>query len=494
MHSFDQPMRQSYAAILIIMYRFYRILLRQLLPVFAILLIQGSLFKFNWVFFIVIPFAGLGAIYSIIAFFRFTFHINGDKLIVNKGVFKRTDLEIPLERVQSVNFQQNIIHRLFNVVKLEMDTAGSSKNEMELYALDHDKAQALSKIILAHKKTGSLSQSEEVEFQAGREVIFKLSLGQLFKVGITENHIRSGGVIIFFFFWIYDSLRDVGMDLMENMEDYAPAAEALMQSALIVAILAVLFVIVSLVISMVRTVLRYYDLHMYRLEDGFVVKSGLISRKEYAAKDHKIQLLKWSQNLLQKWAGIFELVLRQASSVTVTDKKALKVVGLAQGDIALSQSYVFRKDIKELENIKYKGVNRYYFIRRIFYWSYALIPLIVVSILVKRIDILLLLILIYAFGIYSSFLKYRKKAYGLGKELIAVNGGIFGEAKAILSIFKLQGVTLKSTPFQKRRKLSSVVLHGASGAVIIPDIETKEALDIKNYILYKIEKSAKTWM
>ena len=494
LQDFSTPTRQSTAAIIIIMIRFFKLMLRQFFPVLIILFVNGKWAK-TWG--ILIALAALlffGIIYSIVAFFRHRYFIKDSKLVVTKGVFKKTRLEIPLDRIQSVNFQQGIIHQLFDVVKLEMDTAGSAKNEMELYALEEERAQQLSEIILSHKKVKTNSKNESEVPSKDRERVFTLSLFQLFKVGLTENHIRSGGVILFFFIWVFDNLRDLGLNMYDRMEEYTPEAEQVLQNLMVVFILIVLIVVVSLMISMIRTVLRYYDLNMFRLADGFVVKSGLLNKKEYAAKDRKIQMMEWSQNLLQSWANIYELTMKQASSIQVSDKKALKVVGLTREDVEQTGRFVFKKLKPEVDALKTKKVNGYYLLRRVLINTYIFAPGIIATIYLGITPVTLLLTVFLCFLYFASMLRYYKKKYAVGENAVIVDGGTFGRRKEFAEIYKAQAVEIRTTPFQRRRKLATLHLINASGSVIIPEIPFEEALQLRDHILYKVESAKKSWM
>ena len=136
--------------------------------------------------------------------------------------------------------------------------------------------------------------------------------------------------------------------------------------------------VVAFIISLIRTVLTYYNLKMYRQSnDGFVVESGLLNRKEHAAKDEKIQLMTWSQNLLQKWGSIFQMKLNQASSVAVNDKRALKVSGLADRDVEQVESYLFKERINELDIAPRYGVHPYYRYKKLYWRTVFFVPLIV---------------------------------------------------------------------------------------------------------------------
>lgn len=436
----------------------------------------------------------IGFIYSIIAFFKYYFYLKDDKLIVQKGVFKKSKIEIPFDRIQSINYEQNIIHRLFNVVKLNMDTAGSVGSELQINALDHKLANAISDHILKHRSELSATMSsEERSSKEEKKVIFRLSIPQLLKVGITENHLRSGGIIIFFFFWLWDNLRELGLDFMERMDDYAPMAKVVSASLIVISSLVVLFILVSFLISLIRTVLRYYNLIMYRIGEGFSIESGLLNRREYAAKDHKIQVLTWSQNLLQSWSSIFELRLTQASSIAVNDRKSLSVAGLEWEDVKETEAYLFKNDFHELSDIETYPVHPYYRFRRMYYWTIILVPTIIATAYFQEMTVSTVLFLWYLLGMVSSQLKFKKKRFGITDNLLLLQGGTFGKSETLLQLYKLQNIKIHSTPLQRRRELSSLTLYTASGQVSIPDIGYTTCVRLKNYLLYKIESSSKSW-
>jgi len=462
----------------------------------VIFLIQGSLGKSNTFLFSIIGIASLGAIYSIVAFFRYYFYIEGDKLIVKKGVFKRSILEIPFDRIQSINFEQNLIHRIFSVVKLNMDTAGSAADELQLNALDKGMATALSQKILKNRKKITLAkiEGEIIPKKDEKKTIFQLSLWQLIKVGVTENHLRSGGIIIFFFVWIYDNLREVGLDYKDKLESYFPALEELSQSFVIVIGFIVLFVLSSFLISLFRTVLRFYDLRMSRVGEGFSIQNGLLNKKEQAAKDSKIQLLSWSQNFLQSMVNIYELNMRQAASAERRQSKSFKVVGLSKKDIDNTTAYIFKDLLDELETTPKHGVDFYYLFKRIYYWTLFSIPLFILFSFIERFDFMIYLSVFYLFGLLRSFLSYKKKKFSIGPELMVVNGGVFGRKSTMMMNLKVQNTKLLSTPFQRRRKLRSMAIFTASGVLMIPDIKMKLAKQIQDFLIYKVEKSGGDWM
>ena len=492
-----QPMRQSYAAIILITYRLYKVLFRQFFPLIIIFFLGGSIGKKGNLFYMIISIAILGFIYSVIAFFKYFFFLKNDKLIVHKGVFKRSVLEIPFDRIQSINFEQNLIHRLFGVVKLNMDTAGSSTTELQLNALDRGLAKQISDHILSNKTTESVAtiDDEVTTHHEEKKVIFHLTIPQLLKVGVTANHLRSAGLIIFFFVWIWDNVRELGMDIEEKIKEEIPNSIDLLQSSLVLfTILIILFVITAFLISLIRTVLKFYNLHMYRKGEGFIIESGLLSRKEQAAKDEKIQLLSWSQNLLQKLSSIYELRMKQASSVAVSDKGSIHVAGLHESDIHLTRKYLFKANEHEFDEMELYGVDKYFRFRRFYYWTLCLIPVCCFFGYNEKWSLLSGFIVLYIIGMIGSHLAFVKKKYAVTENLIIIMGGVWGHHATVMLTHKIQNIAMIASPFQRRRGLASLTIFTASGSITIPDIPEVICLKLKNQFLYSVENSTLAWM
>lgn len=495
------PQRQSYVAILIITYKLIKTTIRQSIPALVVIFIGGSMRKVGGIAIGIIVLGTLLSIYSIISFYKYYFYIKGNKLIVHKGVFKKTVLEIPFDRIQSINNEQNVIHRIFSVIKLNVDTAGSAQEEVQLYAIKEDIAQKLRKHILDYRTEHAIEyitedkEAEKITIEADyKDKIFSLSIMQLIKVGVTANHLRSFGIMVFFFFSIYDDLEEIGMDIMGRAEAYIPIAQALLQSVFLILFLSFLFVFVSFIISVITTIMRYYNLTMYRIGDGFIIESGLLSRKQYAAKDSKIQILSWSQNLLQRLASIYTIVMQQASSVNTANVKNATAAGLSQENVHEVSQYVFQDKYEDLKDICWHSIHRYYAYKLILRWTWLFIVPIGALIISQKYNLLLPALSLYAILVISSVLKYKKKKYGLSDRLIAVRGGAYGHQLSLMELHKVQNIKVTQTPFQRRRKLSSLAIHTASTTIHIPEIYTSQAIEIKNHLLYKVESSNEPWM
>src|SRR6187431_2903783 len=149
--NFHQPQRQSPKAVVLILLKYFRIIVRQLWPILLVILInptKGKGFMITAVAFVVIL---VSLIYSLIAYTKYYFFIQNNELCVRSGVFRKTVLNVPFDRIQSVDFKRNLVHQFLNVVSVQIDTAGSKGSELELDAIELDRAEELRNIVLAYK-------------------------------------------------------------------------------------------------------------------------------------------------------------------------------------------------------------------------------------------------------------------------------------------------------------------------------------------------------
>ncbi len=498
--SYEQPMRQSYVAILMIIYKFYKVLVRQLWPILIVFLVgKGSSgYMSKYVMPMIIILSVLSMVMAILNFFKYYFYIKDDELHVSKGVFKKQKISIPLERVQTVNFEENLVHRIFNVTSLKIDTAGSQKKEFDLDAIALDKAEAIRDFILKRKAQlqVNITQDQSLEIindlKVQETLITRLSNLDLLKIGITYNHLRSAGLIMAGMFWIGSELEQLELYDLDLGEKELKSA-MLKSGVYMVLFFAVAFLILSFLYSLALTVFKYYNLSFFRRGDGFKIISGLVTRQEFSALDPKIQMISWKDNWLQKKIfGIFDFNLKQAGSVAINSKKSIAIPGINKFQIRDILKYYIPG--KNPDEIICEGVHIKMLYRQWMYLSIIFIPTVTLmyyfglNIQATGIGIFILFL---SFSLYRKFHKIR---FGLSQNLLILKGGTFGDENIILRDYKVQAVELKQSYYQRRHDLASIKIHTASGNITIPYVTLIKAMEVSDYLLYKVEKSNVPWM
>lgn len=483
---FSKKTRQSYVAILLIIYKTYTIIVKQAWPFIIYFLLGGGDKKNNFLIGLS-SIAVIGMVWSIVKFFRYYFYIAEDGLIIEQGVFKKAKTNVPFDRIQTINFEQNILHRIFNVVKLKVDTAGSSGNELEFDAIDHNSADLLRNILLSKKTNQENTSIGKTSTDLAYSTIMKLDVSGLIKAGMVENHLRSSGIIVAGIFWIWQSARDLGVS--ESVEGSVNRLQYGMNMALI---LIVLFIVFSFVISMVRMVVKNYNLCFLRSDKGFKIIAGLFTQRDTSALDHKIQMISWSDNPLKKLLGIKDLRLRQASSKSLSYKKMMKVPGCKMSHILQVTNSLYGQNA--LDQMVYTKVHSAYFYRAAMYLILVYVGLMILGYWSHSVVFMMIISIITFYLLLTRFLSMRKKNLGLNHEMLILNGGTYGDKTNVLPIYKIQSVSASTSPYQRRKGLASLQFHTASGRVGIPFIDNEIAIMIKDFLVYKIETDTRKWM
>ncbi len=495
---FHEGTKQSPVAIIILIWKYFINIVRQFWPAIVALLIgRRSSNLSNLVLISVVIVVVSAFVFAVLYYLRFSFKIRNNELLIQKGVFKKSNLNIPFERIQTLNFEQSVIHQIFNVVKIDVDTAGSSKSEFTFNALGKEKAEILRRLVLERKAELIQEESEISHYEADfgseetQNEIFNLSIKELFVVGLTQNHLRTLVIVFFFCLWGFGELEDAGLN-MDWMS--AENAEAILQSGIVIVFaLGGLLLIGTIIVTIGRTILRYYDYKMYRVNDGFKIQSGLLNRKEYAALDHKVQQIKWINNPLKRLFKIHQLRLKQASSIEVSAKKSIRTPGISSDKVQEVIKYILGDKVK-IKTLKVNSIQKDYLYRILLYFSFIPFGFLAFGVWYFTEDVRsLLILLIIPYVLVSAYVAYRKWKYSITDGILYTHHGIFENKNNIMQLFKIQNVEIQQSPYQWRRSLATIKIYTAAGSLHIPYLKYSEAVHLKDYLLYKVESSHEKW-
>lgn len=494
---FSQPTRQSRVAIAIILIKFIRFTLRTFWPIALSFFIggrAGNSFE-DIIGYIALGIAAINLVGSVLTYFRFYFQIEDGAFIIDKGVLRRTKTNIPFERIQTINLQQNIVHQIFGVVSLEIDTAGAKKSELTIDALSKEDAEAIRQFILEEKDqlteaTTPAGAGEETF--ADEETILELGVGDLIKIGVSQNHLRSMAILFAFVFSTLNELTDNVTDVVE--ERLSGYEEAVLSNGWVIFAGSVVIVgIISFLYSLINTVLKNFDLKLTARKGGLKLVRGLLNKEEISINKSKIQNVSWSDNPLRKAFSMFTIQIEQASSAQADQLKSkIKIPGSYKDQVTQVLGIAFPKEfIREDEKHRVSILLKY----RIFILS-GLLPAILAAGIVyffQGLEALWILLWIPMVWVSCS-LYYKKRSFQMNDELLKNNRGTFGNHYEIFQVYKVQAISVNQSWYQRRKQLASVVFHTAAGSIRIPFIPLHQAEELENFILYKVESDSRKWM
>ena len=493
--SFQEFSRQSPKGIIIN----YGVLLYKLVKSFwvfiPILFSKNIENKMSYLFSVIGGLALLLLIVAVVQFIYFKFKIEGDQFILNKGMVFKKKTAIPIERIQSVNFKQNIVHQLINVTQVEIQTAGAKDVEVSIKAVSRELAEALKK-----KLQNENEIEEEVEIEVKEDsarLIYSLSLLELFKVSFSENHLRS-------FFWILAITFSFGYQLEDIVNDWNFADEMIQfvvlnkeeitGSLLVLFVLFVVGILISVVVSFVRVFLRHFDQKVVYKNDGIQVSEGLFTKREDILKIQKIQYAVQVTNPVKKAMGIGTIRIRQAGSGKVKKKKLVELVGVKEHSHkelnALFFSYKEQPDALRFRPAPYYLFKM--FVRSAFF--VALVNVVFYFNAFSLLEFIVLNLVLLPLSIYLVLLKYKKTYFTFQEGKLIVGDGKISTVTTLIEYFKTQNVLFQQSIIQRKRGVATLRLQTASGVIKLPCLRLDEAHSIKNILVQEMEENKRDWI
>jgi putative membrane protein len=501
------PTRQSYLGVVVYLIRNFR----ALLALFVSLIAVASAAPIFWTIagIALVPVMILFALLAYWQYRNFTFHVEGDNLIINKGILVKDRKSVPIERIQSIQVTKNIVQRILGVVALKVDTAGSRGNELEIPALERHRADALRNLLYAKKEALLETEDESVEAQEptaqkestspinSREeqkavdLLVKLSFFDLLKVGLTENHLKTGFIALAFVFGYLSQYQEL---LQEYLEGYIDTYASKVANAGLTMILAFLifYAVVSVLISLIRTVLRFYDLKAVLKSEAVEITTGLLQRNEYRIPKNKIQYIQWETNPLRRLVGYESATLKPSNSVgEVANAQQIEIPALKMAESDRLAAGVFPNAAEPERFLKGDpfaymrifGLVAFFFIAPvvgIFYWKFSFYGLLSLFLFLP------FLALGYRYGLTVRVFFDEKYVY-------IKRGWIFPK-KVILPSFKTQSLKISQNFILKKRKLAHVTFFTAAGSKTVRFLKESDALEVYNFLLYAVEKHEGSWM
>jgi len=140
-------------------------------------------------------FLGLPVAWAIVRYFTFTYRIENGELITRHGLLGRTERNIPLGRVQDIRIEQGVLHRIFGMADVFVETAGGRGPEASLSVLAKSEAERLRAAVFTVVPVAQVAGTTAPP-QPERELIRKLSIRDLVLAGLTSNRAASALALV----------------------------------------------------------------------------------------------------------------------------------------------------------------------------------------------------------------------------------------------------------------------------------------------------------
>jgi len=439
-------------------------------------------------------------IFAYLWYLKFTFFLDKEKqeFVVNKGIFNRDQVIIQLDKIQQVNINQNILQKIIGVYGLKIDTAGAHGEEVSIKAIDETAAYNLQAHLLNRKAVDGMQPEAIHENDLTEEAPFlRISAWTLFKVGLTSNYGQSFALLAAFFYTVIYEGRQL-LDAFKINRDEIQNTVTGMLTIVTVFILIACLLIVLLIINLVRTFYKYFELQISQHKDAMLLSSGLIAKKNTLISPNKVQITKYSQNYFQKKMNMLNMSLRQAHFGQ--SKKGHEMQG---NTLEIPGCNPIERD-ELLKMILAKAPLK----GKIFVPDWRFLNLPVFFKLVLPVAIFLILafnipevkpfigiaIAYFFAGVLMIYISYRRHRISVSEDFIIKTSGIWDISDEIIVPNKIQAITTFQYPWHKGVDVGHLTLHTAAGQIHFKYGNYTEIKQLVNYWLYQVEHKNENWM
>ena len=473
------PQRQAGAALFIIL---YKILLRLFKIFWAFLLIflfknknnQFDIFEIS-----VVALSAISLLGSVLEFLYFRFYIQENDLIIKSGFLSKKTITLPLNKIQAVHIEQTLLHSLLNASRLSFDSAGSEKIEVKIDAISKRNAEDFKRFILHARHDDAV----EAPVAEPEQVIVKLNAKDLFKLSVSANHLEAFLLMLAFFFSTIDQLKDIFNTEYSRVMNWVYRLDRSPMGALLAGAVAAL--LVSMIVSTVRVLIKYYDFRISKTEKGFFIHTGLINIREKLVPFSKIQFISWNANWIRQRMGLYLLNFHAIGYDEIKEKLRIKVPVTRMNMIpVLLEQY---HPLLPIEHITPFRIHPAYIARRILLTGALPAAIaILAGFYFLQWTTLWALSWVALISIASILFQKRFRLWA-DVDALQIRRGFLGIEELVLKWNMIQSVYLQQSIYQEGHDLATVVLNTAGGQVKIPYLTLAEARAIINYALYKVE-------
>lgn len=233
---------------------------------------------------------------------NFTYTLSNDELKIKEGRFVRQKRFIPLERIQGVQQDTPVLHRMFRLTSLTIDTAASAEDSaVKLKCISQTEAARIQEYLAGEKQ-----EPGEVEITSVREVDARKLLKKEHYT-ITRKEIILASLTSLSFV----ALLPVLSGLYSTIDDFFSirnTAEKMLtffeQTWQTLAIAIFILLVLSVLSGITVTYLRYGNFTVSADENRLYIHKGVLNHSEWMIVKQRIQGISMKQSFIRRWFGI----------------------------------------------------------------------------------------------------------------------------------------------------------------------------------------------
>ncbi len=393
-----------------------------------------------------------------LAWWRFTYTVSPDELLIESGVISRNRRSIPWDRVQDVDIERDLFARIFGWAKVKLETGGAGKDEGSLDSIAIKDAEALRHLVRS-RRSGALAAAPLADDTAAVTPAFVMPFRRLIQAGFLNFSLVWMAVLYAIFESVKDWLPFKGKDLERWMG--ANGGDLFNPTAIAFAIGA--FILLGMVSGIVQMIVTNFDFRLGVDGNGLRRARGLFTRSEIVIPRKRIQLAMVTRRWLARQFGFAHVAVQtlgtghgktggtQDLAPLANPAEAAEMLALA-GDFAEPASRDFQPVAPAhawLEVVTNTLLVAIIVLVAVWFstaalWGLWLLPLIATL----------------------SYAAHRPHGWTKADPLLAIRRGWFAQKMALLPVRNIQSLHIERGPLQRALGLATLSIDTAGGSFL----------------------------
>jgi len=400
--------------------------------------------------------AAVGAALVFLEWRRFTYRLDGGRLIIERGVFRHTTRVVPLDRIRGVELRTPWLHRVLGLVRVDVEAAagGSNASELSLAAVAADEGERLRRVLLAGARA---EEADEAEAPPER-FLYRATPRLLVAGGLTSGrHILTPLVVVGFIANFADDLPGGYVErLLSSAADRTPT------DTLGVTLIALAVVVLAAVLAAAGSLLTDWKFELADDGERLHARRGLLTSRAVVIDRARVRGLDLTDSPLRRVA---DLVGVHAVAGGIGGGRSGRtvlapVIGLAAArELVRALDPAAAQPDAPLEPHPLAARTR-----RVTRAVAAPLVLAVSAFAVGWRLPAAVLLLLAAVGVPLGLDRYRQLGHSFDGARLAVREGSLTRRWTSLDPAAVVSYAVERTPFQARAGLCTVVLHLGQGA------------------------------
>lgn len=266
---------------------------------------------------------GVLVVVAVLQYFFYRFRIEADGIVIRSGVFQKSLRHVPWQRVHNVALHQTVLHRLFNVAEVRLESAGGMKAEAEMRVLSLADAQALEELVRGQDHAATRTPAGEATPDS--RVLLAMDTAEVVRLGLVSNRGLIAVAAAFGILAQADVLDDWIGPVVKGAVDWGRELQLDWLGWLVGVASVLLFAVVALrALSVALALLQFHGFTLTEQGRRLSAQRGLLTRLRANMPRSRIQAWSLHEGLVHRWFKRRSLRVDSASVEAANDQRSLR--------------------------------------------------------------------------------------------------------------------------------------------------------------------------